>query len=156
MGISLKFAQRIASYFPQISVGWLVSGEGTMFLCANGNVPCFATINDICDANAAPEMHFGFPNMSSCCCAYRNADEALGDRMLPGEVVFLAKTALDKVTVGELYVVEHSDFVILRLVVGIEDNVIRLAVDNPPTEPMELSWDDVKNIYRVVGRMTTY
>jgi hypothetical protein len=156
IGISLRFAQRVAEYFPQISVGWLISGEGSMFVSEDAKVPLYASIDSLNDANATPEMQLSVPNISSCYCAYRNADDAMAQEVKEGEVVFLAKTDINALDKGVLCVVEHPDFVLLRQVADADGESLRLAATSAQVEDVVLRKEDVKSAYRVVGRMIMY
>lgn len=156
MGISLKFAQRVAEYFPQISVGWLLSGEGQMFVSEKATVPLYKAIESLHDEKATPEMQLSVPHLSACDCAFRNTDDAMAGQVQVGEVVFLAKTDVNALGEGVLCVVEHPEFVLLRQVAYVDGESLRLAAASAEVEDVVLQKADVKSVYRVVGRMIMY
>ncbi len=128
-GISHKLARRIVEFFPAISIGWLLTGEGTMlpeeyevgtmpyyrgldsFLAycrgtqsAPDGVVCFPLA---ADAELAFVVSDGYDNPESCVSAECKSAK---------KSVFLKKIAVEEIIPSSYYMILTSNFVYLRKV----------------------------------------
>lgn len=163
-GISHNLAQRIIDKFPEISLGWLLSGEGEM-LCSKSplqNIPYY-------DHDVTSCMHLGsellqptsmlsLPMIESCDCAFRSFDNAIGDQIIPGSIVFLKKIAPKAIIPGRFYVIITSNFVILRKMqlnqTSDTDYILEGAGDGQHNIPIKQQ--EILELYRVVANLKMY
>ena len=99
-GISQNLARRIVEKFPELSVGWLLTGEGDMFSkgSTNGRIPFFD-----CDVvgrgllrldEIKPDYRMNIPTIEDCDYAFRSYDVAMSNEIAVGSILFLKKTAV--------------------------------------------------------------
>ncbi len=100
-GISQNLARRIVEKFPELSVGWLLTGEGDMFSkgTTNGRIPFFD-----CDVvgrgllrldEIKPDYRMNIPTIEDCDYAFRSYDVAMSNEIAVGSILFLKKTAVE-------------------------------------------------------------
>ena len=121
-GISQNLARRIVEKFPELSVGWLLTGEGDMFSkgTTNGRIPFFD-----CDVvgrgllrldEIKPDYRMNIPTIEDCDYAFRSYDVAMSNEIAVGSILFLKKTAVEAIIPGGMYVVICQKYIILRKV----------------------------------------
>ena len=162
-GISQALARRIVEKFPEISLGWLITGEGEML---NRNedlrsIPFYQ--EDISRGieritNVEPYCHIGVPMLEECDFAIRSMDDAMKGEIMVGTILFLKKTDINSIIPGAIYVIVCANYVILRRVrfSASTPDVLRLEATNPDYDEMSIATDSVKEIYRVVGNLKLY
>ena len=163
-GISQALAARIVEKFPEISKGWLLTGEGDMFgrVVLDRAIPfyegdIFGGIDKLL-ANE-PRCQMDIPLIEECDFAYRTTDEAMSPEVMVGTMVFLKKTDIEAIISGGLYVIVCANYVILRRVRvddSVERRVLRLEVANPLYDNTAIAAEQVLGIYRVVGNLKMY
>ena len=145
-GISHKLARRIVEFFPAISIGWLLTGEGAMlpeeyevgtmpyyrgldsFLAycrgtqsAPDGVVCFPLA---ADAELAFVVSDGYDTPESCVSAECKSAK---------KSVFLKKIAVEEIIPSSYYMILTSNFVYLRKVTAVQSGdecCVSLAADD--------------------------
>lgn len=165
-GISQNLACRIVEKFPELSVGWLLTGEGDMFSkgSTNGRIPFFD-----CDVvgrgllrldEIKPDYRMNIPTIEDCDYAFRSYDVAMSNEIAVGSILFLKKTAVEAIIPGGMYVVICPKYIILRKVrlITSADGSLTLVLEpaNAGFDSITVKLDDVKEIYRVVANLQLY
>ena len=165
-GISQNLARRIVEKFPELSVGWLLTGEGDMFSkgTTNGRIPFFD-----CDVvgrgllrldEIKPDYRMNIPTIEDCDYAFRSYDVAMSNEIAVGSILFLKKTAVEAIIPGGMYVVICPTYIILRKVrlITSADGSLTLVLEpaNAGFDSITVKLDDVKEIYRVVANLQLY
>ena len=165
-GISQNLARRIVEKFPELSVGWLLTGEGDMFSkgSTNGRIPFFD-----CDVvgrgllrldEIKPDYRMNIPTIEDCDYAFRSYDVAMSNEIAAGSILFLKKTAVEAIIPGGMYVVICPKYIILRKVrlITSADGSLTLVLEpaNAGFDSITVKLDDVKEIYRVVANLQLY
>ncbi len=165
-GISQNLARRIVEKFPELSVGWLLTGEGDMFSkgTTNGRIPFFD-----CDVvgrgllrldEIKPDYRMNIPTIEDCDYAFRSYDVAMSNEIAVGSILFLKKTAVEAIIPGGMYVVICPKYIILRKVrlITSADGSLTLVLEpaNAGFDSITVKLDDVKEIYRVVANLQLY
>ena len=163
-GISQALAGRIVEKFPELSKGWLLTGEGDMFgrVSQTRTVPfyegdIFGGIEKL--KSAEPRCHIDIPLFEECDFAYRSSDEAMAEDVMVGTIVFLKETDTEAIISGGLYVIVCANYVILRRVrvdQSHDARQLRLETSNPKYDNTTIDESQVMGIYRVVGNLKLY
>lgn len=161
-GISQNLARRIVDKFPEVSIGWLLSGEGEMFANAGrGHIPYYEADLASCGVLRGEEVevssYITMPFTQKCQCALRSYDEAMSGEVMVGSIVFLQQKDFNAIIPSQLYVIVTRNFVILRRVrVQSVDGGCRVLILEPSTvgfDPIEVAETEVDRIYKVVGNL---
>lgn len=161
-GISQALAQRIVDKFPELSLGWLLTGEGDMFgRVERGNaIPLYdkEALQRLCTTlSVEPQCYLSVPLLGRCDAAIRCEDESMKEEIEIGSVVFLRKTGLDAIISGALYVIVCTNYVLLRRVrYGAGEERLNLESANAAYDTMQIAVKEVDAIYRVVGNLKLY
>lgn len=125
-GISQSLARRIVAVFPEISIGWLLTGEGQMLHEKNSGVAlnCYKGLSSLlslaCGDELQPDWIISFPLVDDCDMALMIADaadvEPLSSEISCGKTYFLQKSTLKDVIPDAKYMILTSKFVYLRKV----------------------------------------
>ena len=165
-GISQNLARSIVEKFPELSVCWLLTGEGDMFSkgSTNGRIPFFD-----CDVvgrgllrldEIKPDYRMNIPTIEDCDYAFRSYDVAMSNEIAVGSILFLKKTAVEAIIPGGMYVVICPKYIILRKVrlITSADGSLTLVLEpaNAGFDSITVKLDDVKEIYRVVANLQLY
>ena len=164
-GISHNLAQRIVEKFPDISLGWLLSGEGEM-LCSDSptqSIPYYDHDITSCihlgSELLKPTSILSLPMIESCDCAFRSFDNAIGEQIMPGSIVFLKKLAPEAIIPGRFYVIITSNFVILRkLRIAETPTHKEYILESAPNEQgdVRIGEHEISKLYRVVANLKMY
>ncbi len=160
-GISRNVAESVAARFPQISVPWLLTGYGAMYVDdvnSARQIPFYrCDLREIRDlGDKKPESYMFLPQIKS-------ADFALcysGDDMVPsvanGAVLILAETDADAMILGEEYAIICKKTITLRKVrAGADDATLRLeAANRAEYDDMVIRRADIEKVYAVKGKLT--
>lgn len=166
-GLSRNLAARIVAAFPEISAGWLLTGEGSMLSSAksvNHKIPFYEGdgvwkelqhLHDI-----EPSSFVSLPALGTCDCALRCNDEAMMKEIMPGTIVFLKRTDVKMVIPGSMCVIASPNFVLLRRIRTTKTTdgreVLRLEPSNRSFDTMEVDANDITAIYNVVGALRLF
>ncbi len=164
--ISHNLAKRITDHFPEISIGWLLSGEGQM-LCENNPaqaIPYYDQDVVACrmlnSENMQPSSMFSLPMVESCDCAFRSFDLAINDDIMVGSIVFLKKIAKKAIIPGRFYVIVSPNYVILRKIrfsnAAAEENEYILEASTGESDSVRIDANEIEEIYRVVANLKMY
>ena len=165
-GISHNLAKRITDRFPEISLGWLLSGEGQMLCDINPvhEIPYYDQDVTACkmlfSESFAPTSILTLPMIEQCDCAFRSFDTAINDDIMAGSIVFLKKIDTKAIIPGRFYVIVSPKYVLLRKIrfdkgTTAEKEFI-LETSNPEEGSVRLKEDDIECIYRVVANLKMY
>ncbi|MBE6200537.1 MAG: hypothetical protein E7138_09670 [Rikenellaceae bacterium] len=165
-GISHNLAKRITDRFPEISLGWLLSGEGKMLCESNPILTIPYYDQDIASCRAMdsellrPSGTLTMPMIEQCDCAFRSFDSAINDDIMAGSIVFLKKTDTKAIIPGRFYVIVTANYVILRKLRFAEsatfNNEFILEASNDKLDSVRLHENEVEKIYRVVASLKMY
>jgi hypothetical protein len=165
-GISHNLAQRITEHFPEISIGWLLSGEGKMLSEYNPtpSIPYYDQDISGCrtlkSEQLQPSGMLVLPTLESCDCAFRSFDTAINDDIMAGSIVFLKKTDLKAIIPGRFYVIVTANYVLLRKLRFSGSNIAEqefiLEASDNDTNKVTLKATDIEAIYRVVANLKMY
>ena len=161
-GISQNLARRIVDKFPEISLGWLLSGEGNMFADAvEGRIPFYDC--DVCGQllmqSERPEARcrLNIPLLEECDLAARSYDVAMSSEIMAGSIVFLKHTAIDAIIPGGVYVIVSKNYVLLRKVhpAVAKDGraIVKLEAAAADYDTVDIPSEDIVEMYRVVGNL---
>lgn len=160
VGISKNLVQHIVGRYPEISSGWLLTGEGSMLRDEKQLIAfCEGGISDLRNfddrrASALSCQYFNLPFLNGCDCAYRNYDEAMSDEIMPEMIVFLKKTDISAIIQGDMYVIVSSNFVLLRSVrVGDDGRELLLSPKHRSYDDVSVNVEQVLAVYRVAGAL---
>ena len=160
-GISRDVARRIVGRFPEISEGWLLTGEGHMFSKENlrgaqipfyrVDVERFVTQLD----KIAVDDYIVIPSMDDADLAMIYYGEAMSPRIPVGSVVFLQQTEPAEIIPGEDYVVATGKSVLLRRIrATTEPGCWRLeCCDREKFDDLTVATASIGTLYRVRGRL---
>lgn len=164
-GISRSLGLRIVEHFPEISLGWLLSGEGDMFGRREDikTVPFYDGDLASCLVSRreqGADASFAVPSFMKCDMAVRSSDDAMSDEIMVGSILFLKKIDPEAIISGGLYVIVSPNYVLLRRVRLVEQGdagaALRLEPSNKDYDVMMIDVAQVEEIYRVAGNMRIY
>lgn len=100
-GISRDVAERVVSKFPQISKGWLLTGEGPMYTdekLQSSQIPFYDTNIEaaLAEDAVAPSYYLYIPSLRECDLAIKYDKE-------PNTILFLKKTDIKELKAGKEY-----------------------------------------------------
>jgi hypothetical protein len=159
-GISRDLARMIAAKYPQISQGWLLTGEGNMLVDEPVNsdkqtsIPFYGV--DVEKYIADPsrysvESYFSLPFVDDAEFAAVYLGRAMGDAIPAGAIVVMRRVAPGGMIPGGDYVVVCDDFIVLRRVrrkVGTQ--TLRLTpVDEEKFDEVTIDANQVREMYLV-------
>ena len=163
-GISHNLAKRITEKFPEISSGWLLSGEGTMLGGVNPvqTIPYYDLDISACRSLGSdllqPSSMLHLPVVEQCDCAFRSFDVAINSEIMAGSIVFLQKIDTKAIIPGRYYVIVAPNYVLLRKVRFADDNHTTLLLEATENDPNALTIAEkkVESMYRVVANLKIY
>ncbi len=165
-GISQNLARRIVEKFPELSVGWLLTGEGDMFNkgLSSGRIPFFE--GDVVGRglllheDMKPSFKMSIPPIEDCDCAFRCYDTAMSAEIPSGSMVFLKKTTAEAIIPGQIYVIVCPKYILLRKVRIVNDGeggtMLALESANAGFDTITIKIEDMEAIYRVVANLRLY
>lgn len=165
-GISQELAKQIIAKYPDISKGWLLSGEGSMIQGdkvfgghTEGYIPFYE--KDIIEVLTSPNIiepsdFIILPPFRDCDLAARSYGEAMSISIPSGSMVLLKRSCIDKICPGEVYLILSTIFVGIRIVRReCGSNTLRLEADKREKyDDILLDMNDIKDIYIVKGIIT--
>ncbi len=160
-GISRNLADKIVAKFPEISLAWLLTGEGRMFVdgkqCGE-QIPFYRADveSQIREVGASlPDGEMILPQLSGCDLAMEYNGKAMGCSIPSGSVVFLKKIDPGAIIPGREYLAVCQKIVTLRIVRTSErDSEWRLvAVDRERFDDIFVDKSEVEEVYQVVGKL---
>lgn len=160
-GISRNLADKIVAKFPEISLPWLLTGEGRMFaseaLCG-AQIPFYqldveTRITELTELK--PDQEMIIPQLTGCDLAMLYNGKAMGYSIPAGTIVFLKKITPDGIIPGLEYVIVCQKIVTLRIVRTSErESEWRLvAVDRDHFDDIFVKASDVEEVYQIAGTL---
>ena len=162
IGLSKNLVQRIVEKYPEISPGWLLTGEGVMLREGSRLINYveggIAELKRMIEGgeDAPTSQYISLPMVGDCDYAYRSYDEAMADQIMPGTIVFLKKTDLSAIIQGDRCVVVGDNFILLRCVKvkhSAEGCELELSTLREGDCAVRVAASQVRSIYRVVGTL---
>lgn len=162
-GISRDLADLISEKYPSISKGWLLSGEGDMFIepkkehCAATGTPYYGI--DIVLAvegdnpPGEPQYHINIPPLHDCDLAGIALSSAMQPEIPAGSTVMLKKWSLESIIPGESYMVVTPKFKGIR-VIRLTDNdehLLLLPRNTNEYDPITVAKNKIIKLYLVHG-----
>lgn len=164
-GLSQNLARRIVEKFPQISYGWLLSGEGDMLGIESGEefIPYYeGTIVEglsLMQRGEMPAKYLHLPIGERCDCALGCDDDAMMPEVMPRSTIFLQATPVDAVVSGAMYVVACADFTLLRRVYVEGEDAERVFILEPSNETYDsvrVKSSQVEAVFKLLGALRLY
>ncbi len=163
-GISRKIAQLIVDKFPEISMLWLLTGDGQMLMGAenaSGSIPFFnvgveESIRMLSTLDA--ESQLVLPPMVDCDMAMNYFGRAMGDLTPTNTVLLLKKILPEMIIPGDECVIVTKKIVLLRIakIESSDDRPSRLrlvAINSEIYGDVVVSFDEVEAVYIVKGKI---
>lgn len=160
-GISLDLAQRISDKFPEINIGWLMSGIGEMFVREStygGQIPYYEedverSVTQVEELD--PKYYILLPREIDCEFAMVYNGHAMGASLPAGSIVYLKKIAVADIIPDREYVVVGKNFVTLRRIRWQREagRFLLVAADATNYPPMEIGTDDAATVYEVKAKL---
>ena len=154
-GISPKVAAAITEKYPQISKGWLMTGEGEMFLpdSPSNKIPFFDV--DVEKYVAAPDRFescdlVAVPNVAAADFAAYYHGRAMDRSIPPGSIVISKRVSIESLVPGGEYIVRTETNTTLRRVRRKPgSDMIWLQADSEYFDDMEVEIDKISDLYFV-------
>lgn len=158
-GISRNLADKITTKYPEISLSWLLTGEGHMFAdksLVGAQIPFVKADVESHIAHLEeiePDHELIIPQLSDCDLAMLYNGKSMLHVVPSGSIVFLKKVDPQAVIPGNEYVVVSRRIVVLRTVrVSDGANEWRLvAADRENFDDLYVGVDQVEAVYRVAA-----
>ena len=163
--LSQNLARRIVDKFPEVSIAWLLTGEGEMLGLPTSEYRIPLYEGNVAGSmlrgmsEVAPSQYIYLPVVEDCDCAFRSYDDAMAADIMPGSIVFLKKTDINAIIPGGLYVIVSSNFILLRRVrveQGEYSRVLVLEKSGVAYDSLKIEEQQVEHIYRVVGALRLF
>ena len=160
-GISRDLAALITTKYPTISKGWLLTGEGEMFIepqpqLSQEGIPYYGM--DVLSAVEEtqlpePQAWINVPMFSDCDIAAQNIGTAMHPEISAGSIVVLKKWEVDAIVPGESYLVITSYFKGIRIIrYGTDPSMLQLLpVNREQYDPISVSKDEISRLFIVRG-----
>ena len=160
-GISRDLAELVAAKYPSISKGWLLSGEGDMFLSSRQNastgVPFYGM--DVLDivrmGHKRPEPRFliNLPMFEDCDVAGLCLGTAMQPEIPAGSMLMLKQVPVSSIIPGETYVIHSARFSGIRIIRQGEDpeQLLLLPRNTQEYDPITLEKAKIGKLFLVQG-----
>lgn len=160
-GISRDLAALITNKYPTVSKGWLLTGEGDMFIeqlppASSVGVPYYGM-----DVLAAveetqlpqPRFHIDVPLFSDCDLAALNIGTAMQPEIPAGSIVVLKRWTVEAIVPGESYLVVTSHFRGIRIIRNGQtpSELLLLPGNTEQFDPIAVQKDDINKLFMVRG-----
>ncbi len=160
-GISRNLADKIVTKFPEISLPWLLTGEGPMYAdksLLGAQIPFYrADVHTHLRRvdQMTPEQEMIIPQLAECDLAMLYNGKAMARTIPSGAIVFLKKITPEAIIPGQEYVIVSQKIVTLRIVRTSEqpDEWRLVAADRENFDDLFIGNSEIEEVYRVVGVM---
>jgi hypothetical protein len=158
-GISRPLAAMIVAKYPQISIGWLLTGEGEMFTdhtAKQNSIPFYDTDIEKYIANPARysvKNYISLPAIDDAEFAALYTGRAMGEAIPVGSIVLVKRVEVENFIPGGDYVVAGDRFTMLRRVRREADStrLRMIAVDDANFDEIRIDAAIVNKLYLVRG-----
>lgn len=162
-GISRDLANLITTKYPTVSKGWLLTGEGDMFIESQpatvpegGGVPYYGM--DVLsavesDLRSEPRFRINVPLFNDCDLAALNIGTAMQPEIPAGSIVILKKWTVPVIIPGEAYLVVTQYFRGIRIIRFGEDptDIQLLASNTKQYDPISIRSSEITKLFIVRG-----
>lgn len=162
-GISRDLAELIATKYPSVSKGWLLTGEGSMFIDGQSSdidsgqgVPYYGmdALTAVCSESMPdPLFRINLPMFADGDLAALNIGSAMYPDIPSGAIVILKEWSVQGVIPGEIYLIVTQYFRGIRIIrQGQDANQLLLVASNSEQfDPITLSREEITKLYIVQG-----
>ncbi len=159
--ISSDVVDKVIAKFPSISKSWLFIGEGDMFLAEQSlshHIPLYSANieSDIENLGMLSSKELIVPILDVGDFAMYYLGYAMGEAIPFGSIVIVSLIDVEAIVPGDEYVVVTSKFARFRIVRTFahgDDRLRLVARDGNKYDDMIVTREDVKKVYRVVGKV---
>lgn len=155
-GISKELAELIASKYPEISKGWIITGEGDMLVCNTSErslIPvydidavCLAAMNTL----PSPASMMSLPRIGRSSFAALVLNRAMEPDIPNGSLAVFAQVRTEEIIPGYPYLVVTDRITALRKVMPVEGGgSLKLQAANPDYGDMTVELYEVRRLYIV-------
>jgi hypothetical protein len=159
-GISKELAETISAKYPEISRGWLLTGEGDMFIADSGlrtAIPCYesdAIWLAGLDKLPQPAYVISLPRLGNASFAAVFAGKAMEPDIPGGATVILKETGVENIIPGHPYLIVTGSITALRTVKKEpSSDKLKLVAANPSFDDIIIDVCEVKKLWAVKGHM---
>lgn len=160
-GISRDLAELIAAKYPSVSKGWLMTGEGAMFIDQSArtkSIPYYgmdaaAVATTPKENRPAPMYQMNIPPLADSTFAALSFKEAMYPEIPAGATVVLKECDPGRVIPGEAYLIISDTFQGIRKVrLSSNPKEYKLIPANTDQfDPINIPRDEIKQLYLVTG-----
>lgn len=147
--LSLELIQRIAENFPDVSIEWLVLGEGPMLKRSSEAETKTPMIKHYKRSLDNPSGYIYAEGYEDCDAAFDVLGDAMLPRFLPGDIVI--GRSVTKPVFGQTHFLQTDDLPIMRNIAGQEGDALILKAENSRYEDLYIKTSEVKKIYIIKG-----
>lgn len=152
--ISRALAKEINNRYPEISSGWLLTQDGSMFLCQQAGVPYYGVeATTIADdiTKYEPVGRIVIPGCEECTFAANSNTDAMNKSIPQGSIVLLKEVSVENVVSGYNYLVCCRNISTIRNVKNLlqEGKLILTDENKNNNDGMVIDVTLVKKIYFV-------
>ncbi len=159
-GISKELAETISSKYPEISRGWLLTGEGDMFIADSGlrtAIPCYesdAIWLAGLDKLPQPAYVISLPRIGNASFAAMFAGKAMEPDIPNGATVIFKETGVENIVPGYSYLVVTDSITALRTVKkDPSGEKLKLTATNPAFDDITVDICEVRKLWVVRGHI---
>lgn len=157
-GISKDLAELISAKYPEISKGWILTGEGEMFVCESGervNIPCYETDAVYLaglDRLPQPAYMLSMPRFKGASFAALSLNKAMTPDIPQGATVILQEVGTGQIIPGHAYLIASDRITAMRTVKKEpEGTKLRLVAPNSEFDEIIIDICEVKKLFLVKG-----
>lgn len=162
-GISRDLAELIATKYPSVSKGWLLTGEGSMFIDGQSSdvdseqgVPYYGmdALTAVCSESMPdPLFRINLPMFADGDLAALNIGSAMYPDIPSGAIVILKEWSVQGVVPGEIYLIVTQYFRGIRIIRQGQDSdqLLLVASNSDQFDPITLSREEITKLYIVQG-----
>lgn len=168
--IQPKTLEKISSVYPELSISWLLTGEGNMLnhdapeeKTKTANIRYWVDVDATAggvalydDLQSDNFLHLSLPEFSDC----TDAVNLYGDSMYPlyksGQIIILKKWVEDFIEYGNVYLIvtRNGNRMVKYVMKGSDDAHIRCVSENKAFEDFEINRSSILAMYVVKGGIT--
>ncbi len=168
-GISRDLADLISSNYKNISKGWLITGEGEMFIekplidgtfASDNGIPYYeidvaSVLKD--GGDVRPTAYISVPHFTNCDIAAHFIGDSMAPMIPNGSIVVLKSITKETIIPGESYLIETPEYTTIRNIrIADDPSKVRLVpVNTASYDEISLPLDRIKSVYLVKGVIQT-
>ncbi len=160
--LSRKVAEAIIAKFPEVSISWLLTGVGEMFIDSEDvaekidffNVDAESNIRNV--TSLTPESKLLLTNDLDGDFAMVYRGEAMGNSIPTNTIVILKRVLTEQIIFGKEYLIQSPRFTALRAVrqaTGVGGGLRLVAASRGEYDDLTLQGEEIEAAYRVVAKL---